>query len=96
MSIFNLDTRLPLNWMDGLEPLGERPVLIVHPSRKHIGEDSDSGILVAVRGIVGVVCVREGRVTGDLDVSDARHSHITVLIRNHGDEDAQKYKARNR
>lgn len=45
---------------------------------------------------MGVVRVREGRVAGDLAVSDARCSHITVLIRNDGDEDAQNHKTRKR
>ena len=75
-----------------MEPLGERPVLVVHPARKNIGEDSDRGVLVAVRSIVSVVCVCEGRVAGDLTVSDARCSHVTVLIRNDGNEDAQNHK----
>ena len=82
--------------MDWVEPLGERPVLVVHPARKNIGEDSDRGVLVAVRSVMGVVRVREGRVAGDLAVSDARCSHITVLIRNDGDEDAQDHKTRKR
>ena len=62
--------------------------MVVRPARKNIGEDGDRGVLVAVRSIVGVVRVREGRVASDLNVSDARCSHITVLIRNDGNEDA--------
>ena len=79
-----------------MEPLGERPVLVVRPARKNIGEDGDRGVLVAVRSVVGVVRVGEGRVAGDLNVSDARCSHITVLIRNDGNEDAQNHKTRKR
>lgn len=78
------------------EPVGEGPVLVVEPSREHIGDDGDGGVVSAVSREVSVVRVHERSVARDLALSRSEDADIAMLVGHDGEENGEHDQTRDR